>query len=153
MSDSKQEPMLDMFVFETTQLLEQLEQVIINSEKSSCYEQNTINEIFRIMHTIKGSSAMMQFNGISKLAHTVEDLFYFLREEKPLNMDCSRLSDLVLESVDFIMAEIQEIENGESPDKDAYSLIEKIEGFLATIKELNQKVGAHGGETHPATKG
>jgi DNA polymerase len=83
------EPMLDMYIFETTQLIEQLEQTIINSEKSSCFTEEAINEIFRIMHTIKGSSAMMMFNNISILAHSIEDLFYFLREKKPKNIDCS----------------------------------------------------------------
>ena len=31
------EPMLDMYIFETLQLIEQLEQSILNSEKESCY--------------------------------------------------------------------------------------------------------------------
>ena len=66
--------MLDMFIFETGMLLEQLEQIIINTEKSSSFEQSTVNEIFRIMHTIKGSSGMMPYNNISMLAHAVEDV-------------------------------------------------------------------------------
>jgi len=131
--------MLDMFVFETTQLLEQLEHVIIETEKSSRYEQDTINEIFRIMHTIKGSSAMMHFNFISSLAHSIEDLFHFLREGKPLNVDYLKLSDLVFESVDFIKEEIRKIENRKSPDRDASMLIEKISDFLMILKESNPR--------------
>mgnify|MGYP000914775596 FL=1 len=50
------EPMLDMYLFETSQLIEQLELCILSSEESSCYTQDAINDIFRIMHTIKGSS-------------------------------------------------------------------------------------------------
>ena len=72
------EPMLDMFIFETTQNLEQLESLILSSEKSSCYTTDAINEIFRIMHTIKGSSAMMLFNNLSVFAHSLEDLFYYI---------------------------------------------------------------------------
>ena len=137
MSNYNNDPMLDMFIFETTQLLEQLEQVIIESEESSCYEQDAINEIFRIMHTIKGSSAMMHFNYISSLAHSIEDLFHFLREEKPLNVDYLKLSDIVFESVDFIKEEINKLENGGSPDKDSSPLIEKIGDFLIILKESN----------------
>jgi len=136
-SDYNNDLMLDMFVFETTQLLEQLEQVIIETEKASCYEQDAINEIFRIMHTIKGSSAMMRFNFISSLAHSIEDLFHFLREGKPLNVDYLKLSDIVFESVDFIKEEIRKIENRKSPDRDASVLIEKIRDFLAVLKESN----------------
>ncbi len=131
------EPMLDMFIFETTQLMEQLETSILTSEKSSCYTLPAINEIFRIMHTIKGSSAMMMFDGISSLAHAVEDLFYYLREEKPKNIDCSALSDLVLESIDFIKGEIDKIKSCDTADGKAGLLINNIEVFLGILKENN----------------
>lgn len=58
------------------------------------------------MHTIKGSSAMMLFNDISTLAHSMEDLFYYIREAKPVNLDYSSLSDLVFEGIDFIKIEV-----------------------------------------------
>jgi len=135
------EPMLDMFIFETLQLIEQIEQSILNSEESSCYTQEAINEIFRIMHTIKGSAAMMDFNNISTLAHTIEDLFYFIREEKPKNVDCSALSDLFLEGVDFIMLEVEKIQNHDSAGGDASALIKSINNFLATLKQNNISTG------------
>lgn len=125
--------MLDIFIFETVKQIEQLEQLIISNEKSSCFEHNSINEIFRIMHTIKGSSAMMFFENITALSHTIEDLFYFLREEKPQEMDCSTLSDLVLEGVDFIRVEVEKIKNGHKADGDAAVLSKKIRDFLAVL--------------------
>ena len=76
------EPLLDMFLFETTQLLEQLEACILNTEKNATYTEDDINEIFRIMHTIKGSSAMMKYNNISKLAHAMEDLFDYIKDKQ-----------------------------------------------------------------------
>jgi Chemotaxis protein histidine kinase and related kinases len=79
--------MLDVYLFETTQNVEQLEAAIFDSEKSSGYSIEMINEIFRIMHTIKGSSAMMLFNNISTLAHRLEDVFFFLREQKDFEYD------------------------------------------------------------------
>jgi two-component system chemotaxis sensor kinase CheA len=131
------EPMLDMYIFETTQLLEQLEQVIISSEKSNSYTPDAINEIFRVMHTIKGSSAMMLFNNISTLAHSIEDLFFLLREEKLRNVDYSQLTDLVLEGVDFIKVETEKIKNGDSADGNAEPIIENIKGFLERLKQEN----------------
>lgn len=62
MSDtSSNDSLLDMYIFETSQNIEQLEQSILTSEQSNGYTQEAINEIFRLMHTIKGSSAMMFF--------------------------------------------------------------------------------------------
>lgn len=127
------EPMLEMFLFETNQLLEQLEQSVLNSEKTGEY-QSSINEIFRIMHNIKSSSAMMLFNNISVLAHAVEDLFYFLREEKPANVDYSQITDLVLAGVDFIKNQIALIEKGEKVQGEADDLIAQIRQTLAALK-------------------
>ncbi len=132
------EPMLDMYIFETSQLIEQLEQSILSSEKESCFTPVAINEIFRIMHTIKGSSAIMMFHNISTLAHTMEDMFYFLREEKPQKVDCSSLSDFVLDGVDFIKVEVEKIKNGDEPDGDAAILIENLNLFLSNLKKENE---------------
>lgn len=129
------ESMLEMFIFETSQLVEQLEKTILSSEETRCYTSSAIDEIFRIMHTIKGSSAMMLFNNISTLSHTVEDIFFFLREEKPQDVDCSNLSDMVLESVDFIKLEILKIKNGDEADGDPSVLIGKLHDLLAVLKQ------------------
>jgi two-component system chemotaxis sensor kinase CheA len=142
MSDQNREPMLQMFIFETTQLLEQLEQVIINNEKNNSYDQGSINEIFRIMHTIKGSSAMMEFEGISSLSHAIEDLFDFLRNETPVKTDFQGLNDLIFESIDFIKTEIFKIENQNNPDGDSSSIIEKINNFLPELKKINSKLSS-----------
>lgn len=127
--------MLDIFIFETEKQIEQLEQLVICNEKSNCYTQNVINEIFRIMHTIKGSAAMMLFDNISKLSHAIEDLFYFLREEKPRDMDCSTLSDLVLEGADFIKLEVEKVKSGNKADGNAMELSKKISDFLSLLKK------------------
>lgn len=135
MSDQRNnESLLDMFIFETSQFIEQLEQYILNSEKSGLYSEEAINEIFRIMHTIKGASAMMMFSDISKLSHAIEDLFYYLREKKP-SVDYSTMSDLVLESVDFIKLEIEKLKDGYETDGDAEGLIEKIKEYVGRIDQ------------------
>ncbi|SHJ05764.1 chemotaxis protein CheA [Desulfosporosinus lacus] len=134
------EPMLELFIFESMQLIEQMEQLIIANEKFESYDSDAINEIFRIMHTIKGSSAMMLFNNISTLAHSMEDVFFVLREDKPQNIDSSQLSDLVLEGIDFIKVEIAKIRNGDEAEGDAAALIESLRIFHATIKAQNYTV-------------
>lgn len=134
------EPLLDMFLFETSQLIEQLEQIILNCEREQHVTLDAINEIFRIMHTIKGSSAMMMFHGISALAHSVEDLFHFFREEKPQNINFPDLSDLILASIDFIKAETEKITQGLPADGNPMGLDNKLVHFLNTLKEDNPAV-------------
>jgi two-component system chemotaxis sensor kinase CheA len=69
------EGMLDMFVFETGDLLEKLDDILMRTEQEETIGTEDINEIFRTMHTIKGSAAMMGLQNMSTLAHAVEDLF------------------------------------------------------------------------------
>ena len=134
---SMNELMMEVYLFETTQLTEQLEELMIADEKNNAFSQNAINEIFRIMHTIKGSSAMMMYGEISNLAHAMEDLFFFIREEKPQKIDLSRLTDLVLECVDFIKKELHKIENGLECDGTNETLLSNISNYLCTIKNEN----------------
>ncbi len=144
------EPMLELFYFETSQCLADLEQLVLGCEKNDFFDSNTIGEIFRIMHNIKSSAAMMLFNHISNLAHTVEDLFFFLREKQPTYVDYPVLSDLVLAAADFIKIELDKIINSLAADGDNSILINDIKDFLAHLEEGNQITAP---ETPPNTAG
>jgi two-component system chemotaxis sensor kinase CheA len=138
-SENVQESLLDAFIFETSHLLEQLEVSILSNEKEKSYSDTAINEIFRIMHTIKGSSAMMMYESISKLSHAMEDLFYYLRDQKPLEVNYSILTDLILGCIDFIKVEIQKIKNGDAPDGEFITLNNEIMEFLSELKLFNSQ--------------
>ncbi len=127
--------MMEMFVFETTQMIEKLEIIILTNEKTSCYPDDEISEIFRIMHTIKGSSAMMMFDNISALAHSMEDLFYYLREEKPVGINYSILSDIIFACLDFLKVELEKITDGSTPDGEYSALKSRIDQYLQKIKQ------------------
>ncbi|AVQ97508.1 chemotaxis protein CheA [Ethanoligenens harbinense] len=125
--------MLEMYVYEENQLLDQLEEIMLETERSGSLSTEHINEIFRIMHTIKGSSAMMAFQNISTLAHAVEDLFFYIRENHPESLDISAVCDLVLPASDFIKAEVSKLESGQQPDGDASAIEQGIKEFLQYI--------------------
>ena len=52
---------LEMYLFETNSLLGQLDDIMLAAEQADTLSQEDVNEIFRIMHTLKGSAAMMEF--------------------------------------------------------------------------------------------
>jgi len=140
LSDNRvSDSILEMYIFETSQQLERLEEIMINCGESGACETEAINEIFRIMHTLKGSSAMMTYNNISSLSHGVEGLFFYIREEKPEEINCVELSDIVLECIDFIKVEIEKIKAGDESDGDVTGLKEKAEAFLAELKNSNNQ--------------
>ena len=84
--DFSADGMLDMYLYENGQLLEQLEATTLEKKDADSFDEADINEFFRGMHTIKGSSGIMMFDDIMKLAHKLEDVFYFIRESKPDNV-------------------------------------------------------------------
>lgn len=139
MSDSgiSREPILEIYLFEATQLMEQLEEISIECEKNKKIDTEAINEIFRVMHTIKSSSAMMMFNNIAVLAHSLEDLFYFIRENKDVNIDFENLFDLVLLGIDFIKGEVSKIEKDYDADGSSETLVLKSSNLLQNMKEAN----------------
>jgi len=146
------DPMQEVFIFETSQQLEQMEQSVIKTEALGSYPSDTINEIFRIMHTIKSSAAMMLINNMSVVAHTTEDMFYFMREEKPELIDVSTLSDLVFEGIDFMKMELQKIKNGAEADGNPETLIEKIKEHLKILKENNNLTNSQAVNNEPVAE-
>ena len=114
MSDT--DNLMEMFVFENMQLLEQLEELLLGGEKNEGLNEEQINETFRVMHTIKGSSAMMEFEEMAVVAHAVEDLFSKIREKAPEEHEWPKIFDSVLEAIDFFKGEIEKIQDGQRPD-------------------------------------
>ncbi len=131
------EPMVEVFIYETRQFLEQLEQISLASEENGGFSVDDVNEIFRAMHTIKGSAAMMMFDEVSTLAHSVEDIFYYIRELHPQKVDATAITDIVLNAVDFIRIEMDKLDNGGKPDASSQELREYTKNFLREMKLAN----------------
>ena len=126
--------MLDMYLFENEQLLEQLQEMVLEQKDAECFDEDSINEIFRTMHTIKGSSGIMMFDNITAIAHKLEDVFYFLRESHPDNVPHLELVEHVLEVEDFISGEMAKIKDGQSSDGDPSEIVADLDQFLDKIK-------------------
>ena len=123
------EAMLDMYFYETNSLLEQLDEILLRTEQANCFDSEDIKEIFRIMHTIKCSSAMMGFDNLSVLAHKAEDMFFVIRENPDVITDVSFVYDLVFQVSDSYKAQIEAIQNhadGEYESMDFTDLINKL---------------------------
>lgn len=134
--------MADAYVFETTSLLEQLDQILMKTENESSFGEEEINEIFRIMHTIKGSSAMMGLENMSKIAHAVEDMFFIIREDHPVISSMETLYDIVFNASDLMKAEIELLADDEYTPTDFTDQINRIEAFAAEIKAEEGKAPA-----------
>lgn len=128
------EGMLDMFIFETEQGLETLQNVCLDSRDAGEFDDDHVNEIFRIMHTIKGASAVMMYQNITTLSHKLEDVFYYIRENKPENIPHAELLDYIFEVSDFIDGELEKIKDGNETDGNADELIGHLDRYLKKIQ-------------------
>lgn len=135
------EDMLDVYLFENEQLLEQLQEMVLEQKDADCFDEDSINEIFRTMHTIKGSSGIMMFDNITAVSHKLEDVFYYLRESHPENVPHLELVEHVLAVSDFISNEMEKIRNGDPVDGDSSGIIAELDKFLDKIKNGGKKGG------------
>ena len=128
---------LDTYIYETNTLLEQLESIVLEAEKADTFSQDDVNEIFRIMHTIKGSSAMMEYDTLTTISHRIEDLFFIIRENTMSVVSEENrpaLFDLMFQSIDYFRSEIGKIEAGQPLDKNIDSFLANINSLIAKIK-------------------
>lgn len=134
--------MLDAYLYEVTQLLDNLESLLLTCESTASFAPAQIAELFRILHTIKGSSAMMDFDGIATLSHALEDLFDFMRQNETQKSDYDRISALAFETLDTIKAEVAKIQNGALPDADVTPITKRIRDYLALLTSRKDGDGA-----------
>lgn len=137
--DFNADNMLDMYLYENGQLLEQLEEIVLENKDEEAFDENNINEIFRIMHTIKGSSGVMKYDNIMKTSHKLEDIFYFLRENRSVEEHHMELTEIIFQVLDFINGEMDKIRDGNDPDGENTDLIDKMEKFLDKLKSKEEQ--------------
>jgi len=136
--------MLEMYLFETNTMVEQLDEILLEAENAETFSTDNINEIFRIMHTIKGSSAMMQFTSLSTLAHHVENLFFFMRENGGHNEIGHDLFNVLFRASDFFKNQISLIESNQPLSDDIKGLVDELEKMHASLREKDKDAGNSG---------
>ncbi len=108
-------PLLVEFVSETRDLLEQASQGFLAIEKSP-NDPDTLNSLFRAMHTIKGSSGIFEIQPLTQLVHAAEDVLDCVREHQ-LELEPDRV-DLFFEVLDRLGEWTDALEaNGRLPNE------------------------------------
>lgn len=134
--DSDTLEMLDIYLLETSQLMEKLDAILMDGEKTETFSAEDINQIFRIMHTIKSSSAMMGLSGLSEIAHSLEDLFAMLRDHAGLSEGKQReLFNLLFAASDFVQKELELMVHEEYEPSDPKEMKQEIAQALNQLKE------------------
>ncbi len=101
---------LEDFLVEAFELIEQLDQNLVELETKPD-DLNLLNSIFRVAHTVKGSSSFLSFDVLTELTHHMEDVLNKARHGD-LKITPS-IMDVVLESIDMMKSLLYSIrDNG-----------------------------------------
>lgn len=128
--DDMQE-ILEDFLVEAFELVEQIDQDLVELE-SNPEDLELLNRIFRVAHTVKGSSSFLNFDILTELTHHMEDVLNKARRnELKITPD---IMDVVLRSVDMMKGLLVSIRDNGS-DKAAGIDITNISAQLTSISE------------------
>lgn len=142
---SGNEQVVKYFIMEANEHLEAM-QAALGNLQAVVEEYEECNTIYRAAHTIKGSAAMLGFEGMRHLALLLENCFKYLREH-PVKLDAKDHSDFS-SGVALLEVLTRDLESGNYSDDRAVPAVEKLQPPLEALYVRIQKRAA--GEEEPA---
>lgn len=137
MSANNVDKLKEIFKTEVDELIEDSEEVLVALEKDVENEE-LINEIFRIFHSIKGSAGVVGFNDMAHFSHGIENILARVRQGE-LKISKNLIS-LVLESIDILKNFIDFHFGGPPVDQEK---IESIQSSLNRFKGVAEEPEFH----------
>lgn len=127
--DDFQAELVGDFLLESSEGLETFDQDLLLIEKGES-NSDLLNQVFRVVHTIKGTAGCLGFNRIESIAHTGENVLSLMREGE---LDSTpAIADALLQLSDALRAMLDVIESSGSEDGvDDYS---DLKDLLDAIK-------------------
>ncbi len=116
---------LEIFIDESSEHIQTLSDCIMTLEQEP-ENKDTINEIFRAAHSLKGMAGTMGFKRMQHLTHDMENVFQEVRSDK-IKVDSSMI-DLLFKCLDAIDSYVENIKASSDEGTDDNEVI---------IKELN----------------
>lgn len=128
---------LEDFLIEAFEMIEQLDQDLIELEHNPS-DLDLLNRIFRVAHTIKGSSSFLNFDILTSLTHNMEDVLNKARrDELKITPD---VMDVVLESIDLMKGLLTAIRDtgSDKTDIDITDIVKRLQNISQGEKIATQ---------------
>ncbi|WP_019509476.1 Hpt domain-containing protein [Pleurocapsa sp. PCC 7319] len=143
MDTANQQRILGYFIEEAKEHLQTLEQGILQLS-TAVRDAETVNEMFRAAHSVKGGAAMLGYTSIQKTAHRLEDSFKILKDN-PVDVD-HKLETLFLNGYDHLQDLIERLESSaDFSDNDAVEILQQAESNFALLDQYLQQLLSGGG--------
>lgn len=131
LADPDMKEIVDSFIVETREILEQLDTDLVLLEESP-KDSDLLNKIFRAFHTIKGTSGFLGLVKLPRVTHKCEDILNKLKKGEA-EVD-SILMDGILESFDTIKELVEFIETKKNEDVEVEETIKHLTMLLDRIE-------------------
>ena len=119
---------LEIFIDETNEHLQNLSDCIMTLEKEPD-NKDTINEVFRAAHSLKGMAGTMGFKRMQHLTHDMEDVFQEVRSDK-IRVN-SKMIDILFDCLDAIDKYLENIkETSDEGTEDNEAIIKELNDFI-----------------------
>ncbi len=139
---------LEIFIDESNEHLQSLSDQLMILEKEP-ENKDTINEIFRAAHSLKGMAGTMGYKRMQNLTHNMENVFSEIRNDKmKVTADLVDVLFQCLDALESYVSNIQETQD-EGTDDNA-PIIEELNKFLATEGEAPAAAPAAPAQAAPA---
>jgi len=120
--------LLKDFLTETTEHIEGAETQLVHFERNPS-DASLITSIFRLVHTIKGTSSFLGLERLERVGHAAESVMGMLRDGVP---PTQHSVTLILAAIDRIKTIIEEIGiHGAEPPGDDSVIIDSLEAYYA----------------------
>ena len=127
-----------MFLEEAEDIFETIDTLLLEAEESGDMDNETVNSLFRSVHTLKGNSASVELAMFASLAHELEFFMDRLRNGE-LSFEES-MAELLIEGIDTLKQILEMELSGELEESFFHttkmSLLQKIESFSEDSKEI-----------------
>ncbi len=124
------------FIEESLELLEGIEEKILAMEAEFSVEY--VNDIFRAVHTIKGTSSFLGLTPVKNLSHELEFLLDDLRKGKrEIDPD---IVNVLLDGTDFLKNMIIKLKEQLSSGSDELE-VDEVENMIKMVKEVREGKG------------
>jgi len=133
MSFSEDEEILQDFLVEAGEILEQLSEQLVELEQSPD-DKDLLNAIFRGFHTVKGGAGFLQIDAMVECCHVTENLFDILRNGQ--REVTAHLTDVVLKALDVVNDQFEDIKQQQEPQTAPPELLAEL-GRLVACEDLN----------------
>jgi two-component system, chemotaxis family, sensor kinase CheA len=138
---------LQDFLMESGELLEQLESNLVDLE-STPKDPELLNEVFRALHTIKGSASFLALTNLVEIAHAAESALNAARNSV-ITIDRAAM-DLLLGAVDILKHQFEELQAGTTELKAASS--ELVQGLVLLGEGKSQLPAEEGSDSVTASE-